>query len=187
MALIYYRLTNLHNFLLFPHVLLFISELILSFLWLLDQAFKWKPVSRTVFPERLLLPSGRPDDDDDDDRLPSIDVFICTADPNKEPIEEVMNTVISAMALDYPPQKLHVYLSDDSGSSLTLFAIKEAWNFARFWIPFCRKYEIVHQTRSPQAYFAEKNEDCLNHDEGFMNEKTKLEVSIMCTFLKYEN
>ncbi|KAL0348982.1 UNVERIFIED_CONTAM: Cellulose synthase-like protein G3 [Sesamum angustifolium] len=113
LALFYYRLTSLTEIienkdtaLLLPHVLIFISELILSFIWLLSQPSKWKPIVRTVYPERL----------PGDEKLPSIDVFVCTADPRKEPCLEVMNTVISAMALDYPSDKLHVYLSDDGGS-----------------------------------------------------------------------
>ncbi|KAK6138731.1 hypothetical protein DH2020_027524 [Rehmannia glutinosa] len=96
---------------------------------------KWKPVVRTVYPERL----------PGDEKLPSIDVFICTADPNKEPCLEVMNTVISALALDYPPDKLHVYLSDDGGCSVTFRATKQAWKFSKFWIPFCRKYEVKNR------------------------------------------
>ncbi|XP_007035027.2 PREDICTED: cellulose synthase-like protein G2 [Theobroma cacao] len=130
-----------------PWLLVFASELLLSLAWLLRQAYGWRPVSRTVFPERL--PS--------DDKLPAIDVFICTADPNKEPTVEVMNTVISAMALDYPPEKLHVFLSDDGGSDITLRGTKEAWNFARSWVPFCRRYDI--KTSCPEAYFSCSEDD----------------------------
>ena len=130
-----------------PWLLIFASELLLFFAWLLVQAHGWRPVSRTVFPERL--PS--------DDKLPAIDVFICTADPNKEPTVEVMNTVISAMALDYPPEKLHVYLSDDGGSAITLRVTKEAWNFATSWLPFCRRYDI--KTSCPDAYFSGSQDD----------------------------
>ncbi|XP_022739796.1 cellulose synthase-like protein G2 [Durio zibethinus] len=130
-----------------PWLLIFTSELLLSLAWLLKQAYRWRPVSRTVFPERL----------PGDDKLPAIDVFICTADPNKEPTVEVMNTVISAMALDYPPEKLHVYLSDDGGSDVTLLGAKEAWNFARSWLPFCRRYSI--KTSCPEAYFSGPKDD----------------------------
>ncbi|KAK6278887.1 hypothetical protein POUND7_019154 [Theobroma cacao] len=130
-----------------PWLLVFASELLLSLAWLLRQAYGWRPVSRTVFPERL--PS--------DDKLPAIDVFVCTADPNKEPTVEVMNTVISAMALDYPPEKLHVFLSDDGGSDITLRGTKEAWNFARSWVPFCRRYDI--KTSCPEAYFSCSEDD----------------------------
>ncbi|KAL0457045.1 UNVERIFIED_CONTAM: Cellulose synthase-like protein E1 [Sesamum latifolium] len=72
-------------------------------------ATQWRPVKRTVYPERL----------PEDDKLPPIDVFIFTAHPSQEPSLEVMNTVISAMSLDYPPDKLSVYLSDDGGSYVT--------------------------------------------------------------------
>ncbi|CAL8074787.1 unnamed protein product [Prunus armeniaca] len=84
-------------------LLVFVSEILLSFEWLLSQSFRWRPISRTAFPERL----------PGDDKLPAVDVFICTADPEKEQTVGVMNTVLSAMAMDYPPDKLHVYLSDD--------------------------------------------------------------------------
>ncbi|KAM3708172.1 hypothetical protein ACJW31_02G077200 [Castanea mollissima] len=147
-----------------PWLLVFASELLLSFTWLVDQAFRWRPVTRTVFPERL----------PEDDKLPAIDVFICTTDPDKEPTVEVMNTVLSAMALDYPPEKLHVYLSDDGGSPITLHGMKEAWSFARWWLPFCRKYRL--KTRSPEAYYSAVSKD---DDEGsgsseFMIERQKI-------------
>ncbi|KAK7391644.1 hypothetical protein VNO78_20061 [Psophocarpus tetragonolobus] len=132
---------------LFPWLLVFVSEIILSFLWILDQAFRWHPISRTVFPDRL----------PQDDKLPPIDVFICTADPTKEPTLDVMNTLLSAMALDYPPEKLHVYVSDDGGSPLTLNAMKEAWKFARWWLPFCNRYRI--ECRCPKAYFSVSEND----------------------------
>ncbi|GLU08123.1 hypothetical protein SLE2022_250480 [Rubroshorea leprosula] len=130
-----------------PWLLLFASELLLIFSWLLNLSYRWRPVSRKVFPERL----------PGDDELPTIDVFICTADPEKEPTLGVMNTVLSSMALDYPPEKLHVYLSDDGGSPLTLKGMREAWSFARWWLPFCQKYGV--KTVCPQAYFMGTDED----------------------------
>ncbi|XP_061356803.1 cellulose synthase-like protein G2 [Gastrolobium bilobum] len=132
---------------LLPWVLVFASEIILSFIWIIGQAFRWNPISRTVFPERL----------PEDDKLPPIDVFICTADPTKEPTVDVMNTVLSAMALDYPPEKLHVYVSDDGGSSITLNAMREAWKFAKWWLPFCTRYTI--KCRCPAAYFSASEND----------------------------
>ncbi|EXB55544.1 Cellulose synthase-like protein G2 [Morus notabilis] len=151
-----------------PWLLLFVSELLLFFIWLLGQAFRWRPVSRTVFPERL----------PEDDKLPSIDVFIFTADPDREPTLQVMNTVLSAMAMDYPPDKLHVYLSDDGGSLVTLNGMREAWKFAKWWIPFCRKFGI--QKRCPEAYFsAPANDDDDDHGDfgsfnEFLSEREKL-------------
>ncbi|TYI12202.1 hypothetical protein ES332_A09G261000v1 [Gossypium tomentosum] len=145
-----------------PWLLIFVSELLLCLAWLLTQFYRWRPVYRTVFPERLPA----------DDKLPAIDVFICTADPNKEPSVEVMNTVISAMALDYPPEKLHVYVSDDAGSDATLRCTKEAWNFARYWVPFCRKYGLV--TACPDVYFS-SSEDSFKGSSEFKAERKKME------------
>ncbi|GAB2217684.1 hypothetical protein Droror1_Dr00000887 [Drosera rotundifolia] len=145
-----------------PWLLILVAELLLSFIWVLQQSFRWKPVTRTVFPERL----------PEDEKLPAVDVFVCTADPTKEPTINVMNTVISAMGLDYPSDKLHVYLSDDAGASVTQNGVKEAWSFAKFWLPFCRKHGV--KTRCPEAYFLEDYDvGGVNQDE-FIRDRTKI-------------
>lgn len=77
---------------------------------------------------------------------------MCTADPSIEPPMMVINTVLSVMAYDYPPEKLGVYLSDDAGSDLTFYALYEASEFAKHWIPFCKKFSV--EPRSPAAYFS---------------------------------
>ncbi|XP_059663759.1 cellulose synthase-like protein G1 [Cornus florida] len=154
--LLYYRLSRLFNPPIdddFPStawVFMFVSELIISFIWLFTQSFRWRLVLRSVSPERL----------PGDKALPGVDVFICTADRKKEPTLEVMNTVISAMSLDYPPEKLAVYLSDDGGDRVTMKAMEEAAAFARRWVPFCRKYGI--KTRCPEAYFSVFADDDLS-------------------------
>ncbi|KAA8527734.1 hypothetical protein F0562_035397 [Nyssa sinensis] len=144
LTLLYYRITHLlrGDVPVFAWGLMTTAEIIFSFIWFLKQAFRWRPVIRSVYPENI--PGNI--------ELPGVDVFICTADPKKEPTVEVMNTVLSAMALDYPPEKLAVYLSDDGGCPLTLYAMKEAGSFARSWLPFCRKYGI--KTRCPESYFS---------------------------------
>lgn len=156
MALIYYRASCFFNdaksyststVAILAWFLVFASELLLSFIWTLGQAFRWRPTTRTVFPESL----------PEDTELPAIDVLICTTDPEKEPTLEVMNTVLSAMALDYPAEKLNVYLSDDGGSSLTLYAMREAGAFASSWVPFCKDYNV--KTRYPEGYFTAPKED----------------------------
>lgn len=86
-----------------------------------------------------------------DNDLPRVDVFVCTADPIIEPPTMVINTVLSVMAYDYPPEKLAVYLSDDGGSDITFYAAVEAARFAEHWVPFCRKFKV--EPRSPEAYF----------------------------------
>ncbi|TXG72245.1 hypothetical protein EZV62_000824 [Acer yangbiense] len=107
----------------------------------------------------------------EDDKLPAIDVLICTADPYKEPTLEVMNTVLSAMALDYPPEKLNVYLSDDGGSSITLLGMRAVSKFARWWLPFCKRHAI--KTICPDAYFSCPEEDY--GDLEFLAEKQKIQ------------
>ncbi|KAL0457058.1 UNVERIFIED_CONTAM: Cellulose synthase-like protein G2 [Sesamum latifolium] len=171
LALFYYRITTLSHIIktrespLVPHLLVFISELLFTFLWVLHQAYRWRPVTRTVYPNRL----------PGDDKFPPVDVFICTADPSKEPPLGVMNTVISAMALDYPPDKLAVYLSDDGGSYVTLHAVREAWKFSKWWLPFCRKYEL--KTRCPGAYFSaeESRDDRFISCSEFLAEEKEIE------------
>ncbi|KAF5950721.1 hypothetical protein HYC85_012714 [Camellia sinensis] len=167
-TLIYYRSSTIFQTLktgdkpIFPLLFLSFAELILSFIWVLGIAFRWRPVSRTAFPDRL----------PEDEELPAIDVFICTTDPNKEPTVEVMNTVVSAMAMDYPVEKLCVYLSDDGGSDVTLNAMKEAWRFAKCWVPFCRRFGV--ETRCPEAYFLEENHQNKDWMSNFLAEKEKV-------------
>lgn len=89
---------------------------------------------------------------DGDEDFPAVDVFVCTADPFKEPPVGVVNTVLSVMGYEYPTKKVSIYVSDDGGSALTLFALMEAAEFAREWLPFCRKNRVME--RSPEAYFS---------------------------------
>uniref|UniRef100_A0A0D6QSW0 Glycosyltransferase 2-like domain-containing protein n=1 Tax=Araucaria cunninghamii TaxID=56994 RepID=A0A0D6QSW0_ARACU len=144
-GLIYYRILFMPSESYIPWILGFAAELGFAFRWTLDQAMRWRPVDRFTFPERL---SRRFERD-----LPSIDIFICTADPIKEPPISVVNTVLSTLAFDYPAEKLSCYLSDDGGSPLTFYALLEASRFAKMWVPFCNKYSL--QQRCPEAYFAE--------------------------------
>ena len=84
--------------------------------------------------------------------LPGVDIFVCTADLLIEPPLMVINTVLSAMAYDYPPEKLHIYVSDDGGSELMFYALLQASHFFKYWLPFCKRYKI--EPRSPAAYIA---------------------------------
>ncbi|XP_065865679.1 cellulose synthase-like protein G3 [Euphorbia lathyris] len=125
-------------------ITLLISDLCLAFEWSTSAALRFGRVRRKQFPENLPNFIKRND-------YPGIDVFICTADPYKEPPVDVVNTALSVLAYDYPPEKLSVYLSDDGGSDLTLFAFFEAAKFAAHWLPFCSDFNI--KERSPKAFF----------------------------------
>ncbi|KAJ9183063.1 hypothetical protein P3X46_006977 [Hevea brasiliensis] len=121
------------------------AELWFGLYWVLTQALRWNQVYRCTFKDRLYHRYAEED-------LPGIDIFVCTADSTVEPPIMVINTVFSVMAYDYPAKKLSVYLSDDGGSNLTFYALLEASNFARYWIPYCKKFKV--EPRSPAAYFA---------------------------------
>lgn len=125
---------------------LFLADAILAFMWLTVQSFRIFIYRWEEHPENLAsVFSG-------DEDFSALDVFICTADPYKEPPIGVVNTALSVMAYEYPRQKVSIYVSDDAGSELTLFALMEAAEFAKEWIPFCRKKKVME--RSPEAYFA---------------------------------
>ncbi|KAJ4748863.1 cellulose synthase family protein [Rhynchospora pubera] len=142
----------------------FLADVVLFFMWVLSQGFRYRPVSRSVFPERL----------PDDDMLPDLDIFIMTANPDKEPTIEVMNTVLSVMALDYPSEKLHIYLSDDAGADVTLHAVKEAYSFGRFWVPFCKRFAIG--VRCPEVFFDDSKINQQESEKEFVQERQKIKV-----------
>jgi cellulose synthase-like protein len=130
-----------------------VCEIWFSITWLLDQLTKLSPVHRTadlsVLKEKYEAksqrnPTGR-------SRLPGTDVFVSTADPEKEPPLIVANCILSVLAMDYPAEKLTCYLSDDAGSLITYEAMAETANFATLWVPFCRKHNI--ELRNPESYF----------------------------------
>ncbi|XP_024996680.1 cellulose synthase-like protein G3 [Cynara cardunculus var. scolymus] len=121
-----------------------IADLVLAFMWTTTTSFRLYPTTRKVFPENLEKVLEKKD-------FPALDIFICTADPYKEPPMNVVNTALSLMAYDYPPEKISVYVSDDGGSELTLFAFMEAAKFAKIWLPFCRNNNIID--RCPEVFF----------------------------------
>lgn len=83
-----------------------------------------------------------------------VDIFVSTVDPLKEPPLITANTVLSILAVDYPVDKVTCYLSDDGAAMLTFEALSETSNFARKWVPFCKKYNI--EPRAPEWYFSLK-------------------------------
>ncbi|KAH6754834.1 cellulose synthase-like D5 [Perilla frutescens var. hirtella] len=141
-----------------------ICEIWFAFSWLLDQLPKLCPVKRltdlTVLKDRfesseLNLRNPKKFSD-----LPGIDVFVSTADADKEPPLVTANTILSILAVDYPVEKVACYVSDDGGSLVTFEALAEAASFARIWVPFCRKHKI--EPRNPEAYFTQKRDPLKN-------------------------
>ncbi|KAL8552917.1 hypothetical protein ACS0TY_001554 [Phlomoides rotata] len=146
------------------------ADIILAFMWLNSQAFRINPVVSEPFPENLHHFLNSPED------FPALDVFICTADPSKEPPMGVAATALSAMAYDYPTEKLSVYVSDDGASELTLFALMEAAEFGKEWLPFCKENRVME--RCPEAYFGSNsvilNSETRDIKEMYDNMKTRV-------------
>ncbi|XP_009765335.1 cellulose synthase A catalytic subunit 2 [UDP-forming]-like [Nicotiana tabacum] len=128
-----------------------ICEIWFAVSWIFDQFPKWLPIKRETYLDRLSLryeKEGKPSE------LAHIDVFVSTVDPLKEPPLITANTVLSILAVDYPVDKVACYVSDDGAAMLTFEALSETSEFARKWVPFCKKFSI--EPRAPEWYFAQK-------------------------------
>ncbi|XP_062106078.1 cellulose synthase-like protein H1 isoform X2 [Humulus lupulus] len=142
-SILLYRLLHLseHGY---PWLLAFLCESWFTFDFFLILNTKWTPVDFKTHPQTLLQRMGT--------ELPAVDAFVTTADVAMEPPIMTANTVLSLLAVDYPAHKLACYVSDDGCSPLTLFSLIHAFEFARIWVPFCKKYGI--QVRAPFRYFS---------------------------------
>ncbi|KAL0301057.1 UNVERIFIED_CONTAM: Cellulose synthase-like protein E1 [Sesamum radiatum] len=132
--------------------------------WVITQACRWRVVYRYPFRDR-------PSSTRYKDKLPAVDVFVCTADPTLEPQTLVINTVLSVMSYNYPPEKLGVYLSDDGCSELTFYALLEASEFSKYWIPFCKNYNV--EPRAPEIYFSQSSP---SHESDFRQEWSRIKT-----------
>ncbi|KAL0432298.1 UNVERIFIED_CONTAM: Cellulose synthase A catalytic subunit [UDP-forming] [Sesamum latifolium] len=104
-----------------------ICEIWFAVSWIFDQFPKWFPIERETYLDRLSLRN----------------LHFITA-----------NTVLSILAVDYPVDKVACYVSDDGAAMLTFEALSETSEFARKWVPFCKKFSI--EPRAPEWYFAQK-------------------------------
>ncbi|KAK9947319.1 hypothetical protein M0R45_002950 [Rubus argutus] len=128
-----------------------ICEIWFAISWILDQFPKWYPIERETYLDRLSLRYER---EGEPNMLCPVDVFVSTVDPMKEPPLNTANTVLSILAMDYPVEKISCYISDDGASMLTFESLSETAEFARKWVPFCKKFSI--EPRAPEMYFSEK-------------------------------
>ncbi|WOL13666.1 cellulose synthase-like protein D4 [Canna indica] len=152
-----------------------VCEVWFAFSWILDQLPKLCPINRatdlSVLKEKFDAvspsnPNGRSD-------LPGIDVFVSTADPEKEPPLVTANTILSILAVNYPVEKSACYISDDGGALLTFEAMAEAASFANMWVPFCRKHDI--EPRNPDSYFNVKGDPTKNKRRSdFVKDRRKV-------------
>ncbi|KAL2897928.1 Cellulose synthase A catalytic subunit 1 [UDP-forming] [Bienertia sinuspersici] len=128
-----------------------ICEIWFAMSWILDQFPKWYPINRETFLDRLAF---RHDREGEPSQLAPIDIFVSTVDPMKEPPIITANTVLSILSVDYPVDKVSCYVSDDGSAMLTFEALSETAEFARKWVPFCKKFNI--EPRAPEFYFQHK-------------------------------
>ncbi|KAK9271271.1 hypothetical protein L1049_026861 [Liquidambar formosana] len=128
-----------------------ICEIWFGLSWILDQFPKWLPIDRETYLDRLSL---RYEKEGQPSQLSPVDIFVSTVDPLKEPPLVTANTVLSILAVDYPVDKVSCYVSDDGAAMLTFEALSETSEFARKWVPFCKKFNI--EPRAPEWYFAQK-------------------------------
>ncbi|KAF5738980.1 hypothetical protein HS088_TW12G00176 [Tripterygium wilfordii] len=128
-----------------------ICEIWFALSWILDQFPKWFPINRETYLDRLSLRFER---EGEPSRLLPVDVYVSTVDPLKEPPIITANTVLSILSVDYPVEKVSCYVSDDGASMLLFDTLSETAEFARRWVPFCKKHNI--EPRAPEFYFSEK-------------------------------
>ena len=99
-----------------------------------------------------------------------------TVDPLKEPPLVTANTVLSILAVDYPVDKVSCYVSDDGAAMLTFETLSETSEFARKWVPFCKKFNI--EPRAPEMYFAQKIDYLKDKVQpSFVKERRAMKVS----------
>lgn len=125
-----------------------VADVWFAFSWLLYQLPKFNPIKMIPDLAELWEHCDLPNRSS---TLPSIDVFVTTADPIDEPVLYTMNCVLSILATDYPVDRYSCYLSDDSGALVLYEALMEVASFAALWVPFCRKHSI--EPRAPENYF----------------------------------
>ncbi|CAF1887531.1 unnamed protein product [Brassica napus] len=128
-----------------------ICEIWFAVSWILDQFPKWFPIDRETYLDRLSLRYER---EGEPNMLAPVDVFVSTVDPMKEPPLVTSNTLLSILAMDYPVEKISCYVSDDGASMLTFDSLAETAEFARKWVPYCKKFSI--EPRAPEMYFTLK-------------------------------
>ncbi|KAI4376911.1 hypothetical protein MLD38_014616 [Melastoma candidum] len=108
-----------------------ICEIWFALSWLLDQFPKWSPINRETYLDRLALRYDR---------------------EGHRSLRQIL--WLSILAVDYPVDKVSCYVSDDGSAMLTFEALSETAEFARKWVPFCKKHSI--EPRAPEFYFAQK-------------------------------
>ena len=139
-------------------------------LWFLQLNY-WQDIRWTHAPNLFVRyeKEGQPS------QLSPVDIYVSTVDPLKEPPLVTANTVLSILAVDYPVDKISCYVSDDGAAMLTFEALSETSEFAKKWVPFCKKFSI--EPRAPEFYFAQKIDYLKDKvDASFVKERRAMKV-----------
>ncbi|GMH11023.1 hypothetical protein Nepgr_012864 [Nepenthes gracilis] len=89
----------------------------------------------------------------------------------------IVNTVLSLLAVDYPAEKLACYASDDGCSPLTFLSLLEASEFAKLWVPVCKKYGV--KVRAPFRYFSDQSLTSGDDSSQFRQEWQIMKASLI--------
>jgi hypothetical protein len=84
--------------------------------------------------------------------------------------------------VDYPVDKVSCYVSDDGAAMLTFEALSETSEFAKKWVPFCKRYSL--EPRAPEWYFQQKI-DYLKDKvaPNFVRERRAMKVHYLYLFI----
>lgn len=152
-----------------------ICEIWFAVSWILDQFPKWYPIDRETYLDRLSLRYER---EGEPSLLSAVDLFVSTVDPLKEPPLVTANTVLSILAVDYPVDRVSCYVSDDGASMLLFDTLSETAEFARRWVPFCKKFTI--EPRAPEFYFSQKIDYLKDKVQPtFVKERRAMKVNLL--------
>ncbi|CAN6219181.1 unnamed protein product [Urochloa humidicola] len=148
-----------------------VGDVWFGFSWVLNQLPKLNPIKRV--PDIAAIRDQYESSVPGESKLPGIDVFVTTVDPVDEPILYTVNSILSILATDYPVEKNACYLSDDGGTLVHYEAMFEVANFAKLWVPFCRKHSV--EPRAPENYFGVKRQPYMGSmQEEFMSDHRRV-------------
>ncbi|KAJ4942624.1 hypothetical protein NE237_019492 [Protea cynaroides] len=127
-----------------------VCELWFGFSWILDQIPINRSTNLAMLRDKFDGPTpynrtGRSD-------LPSIDLFVSTADPEKQSPLVTTNTIISILAVDYSMEKLTCYILDDDGALLTFEVMRRLAASLTYGVPFYWKHDI--KPKNPDSFFS---------------------------------
>jgi hypothetical protein len=91
-----------------------------------------------------------------------------------EPPTIIVNTVVSILAIDYLANKLACYVSDDGCYPIIFYSLMEASNFAKLWVPFCKKYGV--EVRVSFKYFSQNDNGVHDLTSNFHEEWKEMKV-----------